>query len=228
MKLKSFFIRFIYGGEVLAKTNSPINGEIVVMEDLFGKREMKIGKVTQSGGLVKRLWREIFNFKFLILNQFLNSNFKCLILGLGCGNAAKIVSERFPDCKITGVEIDPKVIEIGKKYFGLNEIPNLEIVVTDAIEEITHPKYLIHNTKYNLILVDLYLGTQFPKEAESDEFLTNLKKILSDEGQIILNRLYYNQKLKAEADSFLQKIKGYFLKVKTRKAITNLLIFASN
>ncbi|PIS14367.1 hypothetical protein COT64_03050 [Candidatus Shapirobacteria bacterium CG09_land_8_20_14_0_10_39_12] len=227
MKLKSFFIRFIYGGEVLAKTNSPINGEIVVMEDLFGKREMKIGKVTQSGGLVKRLWREIFNFKFLILNQFLNSNFKCLILGLGCGNAAKIVSERFPDCKITGVEIDPEVIKIGKKYFQLGEIKNLEIVSTDAIKFV-NTEYKILNSKYNLILVDLYLGTQFPKEAESDEFLTNLKKILSDEGQIILNRLYYNQKLKAEADSFLQKIKGYFLKVKTRKAITNLLIFASN
>jgi len=42
--------------------------------------------------------------------------------------AAKIISEKFPNAKITGIEIDPMMVEIGKKYFGLEKIfnpPNL-------------------------------------------------------------------------------------------------------
>jgi len=228
MKLKSFLKRFFLGGEVLERVHTPKNGEVVVAEDLFGGKELRVGGVTQSGGLVKKLWEKIFNYKFEIFNQFLEAkNFRCLILGLGCGNAAKVVSKKWPKVRITGVEIDPVVVELGKKYFGLGEVLNLEIFVADAIKFIS-PKYKIHNTKYNLVLVDLYLGKDYPKEAESKEFLQGLKNILNKDGLVIINRLYYTSSFKKKAKSFLKKVKEIFSKVETKKAVTNLLIFASN
>jgi len=227
MKLKSFLKRFFLGAEVLEKVNSPVNGEISVVENLFGGKELRIGGLTQSGGLVEKLWEKIFNFKFLILNQFQSSNFKCLILGLGCGTAAKLTGERWPEAKITGVEIDPAVVEIGRKYFGLGEIKNLEIVIGDAVKVISEKKYVI-GKNFDLILVDLYLGKNYPKAAESKEFLRELKNILSEKGLVVINRLYYTPSYQKEAESFLLKVKEIFPNVKIKKAVTNLLVFASN
>ena len=227
MKLKSFLKRLFTFGETLEIVKSPINGEIKVVDDLFGDRSMIIGGVSQSGGLVTKLWetaiKNVPSFKFPVSS--------CLILGLGCGNAAKIVADKFPGCKIIGVEIDPKVVEIGKKYFRLGEVKNLKIITGDAIKYIenlnhhpliTNPKSLI--TKYDLIIVDLYLGQDFLTTAETKNFIHKTKSMLSKNGLIIFNRLYYGKK-KKETGKFSDYLKKYFNVVKTKKTVTNLLIY---
>ena len=223
MTLKSFLYKFFLGGKVIDKINSPINGEIKIIEDFFSRKEMVVDGICQSGGLVERLWK-------VALSTVQSSKFKvqsCLILGLGCGDAARLINEVWPKAQITGVEVDQKVVEIGKKYFGLGEVLNLEIFVADAIKFVD-TKYKIPNTRYNLILVDLYLGKDYPKEAESKEFLNGLKNVLNKDGLVIINRLYYTSSFKKKAKSFLKKVKEIFSKVETKKAVTNLLIFASN
>ena len=223
MTLKSFLYKFFLGGKVIDKINSPINGEIKIIEDFFSRKEMVVDGICQSGGLVERLWK-------VALSTVQSSKFKvqsCLILGLGCGDAARLINEVWPKAQITGVEVDQKVVEIGKKYFGLGEVLNLEIFVADAIKFVD-TKYKIPNTRYNLILVDLYLGKDYPKEAESKEFLNGLKNVLNKDGLVIINRLYYTSSFKKDAESFLKKVKEIFSKVETKKAVTNLLIFASN
>jgi spermidine synthase len=225
MKFKSFLRRFFLGNEVLEKIYSPINGEVAVVEDLFGKREMMIGRVAQSGGLAERLWEKISNDKFLIPNEFQNSNFQCLILGLGCGTVAQVMHEKFPLYEIMGVEIDPKVIELGKKYFGLGEIPNLKIVVGDAISLVQSSKFKVQS--FDLVVVDLYLGQEFPKEAESEDFLRSVGSLVNKDGLVLFNRLYYNRRHRKLADRFVEKLTTVFSLVKTKKLFTNLLISAS-
>lgn len=231
MKLKSFLKRFFLGGEVLERVHSGVNGEIVVAENLFDGKELRIGGVTQSGRLVERLWKtgmeEIYDRRDPVQD--------CLILGLGGGDAARLVAERWPGCKIVGVEIDPEIVNLGKKYFGLSGIKNMEVVIGDAIKIISDKQSLmlrnkkyVRSKEYDLILVDLYLGRDFPKEAESKEFLQGLKNILSEKGLVIINRLYYTSFFQKEAESFLLKVKEIFSKVETKKAVTNLLTFASN
>ena len=44
-------------GRVVFATSSPINGEIQVVEDIFGKRLVVEG-LTQSGGQVERIWKK--------------------------------------------------------------------------------------------------------------------------------------------------------------------------
>lgn len=229
MKLKSFLRKFFLVGEVLEKVYSPINGEILVVEDLFGRKQMKIGKVDQSGGLVEGLWRKISNSKFLISsenekqallisNKFQNP--KILILGLGCGTAAKILARKYSQAQIVGMEIDPKIVEIGKKYFGLGEIPNLKIRIADATG-------FVSRNRFDLIIVDLYVGQEFPKEAESDDFLDGLKGLLTRNGLVIFNRLNFNRKHQLAAVQFKQKLTKHFSYLRTREIAYNLLIFAS-
>lgn len=230
MKLKSFFRKFFLGGALVEKVNSPINGEVFIFEDFFG-RWMRIGGVSQSGGLVVEIWKkavgEILRYKDIKI-------LSVLILGLGCGNVARLVSEKWSGTKIVGIEIDPVVVEVGKKYFDLDRIENLEIVVGDAIQELKIPSFVPlggtsagrQNSKFNLILVDLYLGKQFPKEAEGKEFLENIKKQLKKDGILVFNRFYWGEYRK-QADDLYNKVKKLFPRVWFKKTYSNLLIFAS-
>jgi len=221
MKLSSLFKKIFLGGEVIEKTESPINGEILVIEKLSGERIMRIGGLDQSGREVEKIWRRVLETKSLKLKAK-----SCLILGLGCGTVADLIAKKWPEAQITGIEIDKEVIEIGKIYFNLGKIRNLSILNEDAIWWITSKLSLMSKQKYDLILVDLYKGQEFPPEAESDEFLEGLKKLLAEDGQIIFNRLNFGEH-REKSHEFLEKLKGSFPEVLTQKSEFNLLIFAS-
>jgi len=222
--MKSFLKKLFLGSITLETVNSPINGQIAVLEDLFGRREMVAGGVEQSGVLVKKIWEKVLNFKFLILRQRLPQNFKCLILGVGGGTLIQMIFKSFPQAEITGIEIDPQMINLGKKYFGLGEIPNLKIFLDDALEKIQDLEF----REYDLILVDLYCGQEFPAEAESEIFLKTLEKILTPRGVVIFNRLNYNRKHQQKTSSFAQKLAKVFPAVKEIKTEFNRLFLASS
>ena len=70
-----------------------------------------------------------------------------LVLGVAGGSIIKtLVDEINYKGKITGVEIDPKIIKIANTYFKLDEVKNLEIIIGDAFEFVLKTK-----TKYDLI-----------------------------------------------------------------------------
>jgi len=217
MKLKSLIKKIFFGGELIEEIESPINGKIQVLEQLSGKKFIRVGGITQSGGMVDKIWEKVLADLHCSLFNIHNS----LILGLGCGTVAELLAKKWPDIRITGIEIDPKMIEIGKKYFNLGKIPNLEIFKGDAISLVKNPKFIVHNSKFNLILVDFYLGQDFPVQAENERFLKNLKKILTKNGLIIFNRLNFG-KHKKNTTAFFKKLKSQFQKVKTIKTGFNL------
>ncbi|PJE67772.1 hypothetical protein COU95_00510 [Candidatus Shapirobacteria bacterium CG10_big_fil_rev_8_21_14_0_10_40_9] len=219
--MKKILQKFFRGYAVLEEVYSPINGKIQVLEDIFGKRRLVVGGLTQSGEAVEKVWRKtISNFQFPISN--------CLIMGLGAGSAAKVINKFFPEVKITGIEIDPEIIRLGKKYFGLAEIKNLEIKIADATLTINHKQSLLLRNQsliinhHDLILVDLYLGNQVPASAETDKFLQTVKKILVPDGIVIFNRLYYSKKV-TEVDNFEKKLRKIFPKIEAKKIETNKL-----
>lgn len=197
--------------QIVEKVNSPFNGEIQVIQYL-GETKIVVNNMLQSGGLVRLIWqkaiRKISNIKYPISNV--------LILGLGGGSTAQIIHDKFPKAKITGVEIDPEMIKLGKKYFGLSKIKNLTIINNDALKT---PRRL----RYNLILVDLYLGDQIPPKSESAFFLKNLSKILTKKGIIIFNRLFYGKNRKL-TENFIKKLDKIFPQIELVHAWSNLLV----
>ena len=72
-----------------------------------------------------------------------------LVLGVAGGSVIKtLVDEIQFKGKITGVEIDPEIIKVANKYFNLDEIQQLEIVIEDAFEFVLKTK-----KKYDLLLL---------------------------------------------------------------------------
>lgn len=214
MKLKNILEKFFNGLTVMETVDSRFNGIIKVDEDLFGHRRLSVGGITQSGKDVEKVWKEAIS-KLPNL-QIAN----CLILGLGAGNAAKTINKYFPKAKITGIEIDQEIIMLGKKYFGLSEISNLDIIISDAISFIIN--HSPSTMSYDLILVDLYLGDCFPEQAEESKFLESLGKVLKPDGTIIFNRLYYLNH-KEKTDKFEKRLQKVFTKIEAKISNYNKL-----
>ena len=197
---------------MLEEVNSPISG-LIQISRFFGRPKMVIGGLEQSGSFIKSIWKKglkkIHNSKFMIHSS--------LILGLGGGTAAKLVNQFWPEAKIVGIEIDPVIIGLAKKYFALGKISSLKIINADAAE------WVKRKEKFDLILVDVYLGDKVPKSCETKEFLKNIKKLISPGGFVIFNRLNYKEK-KKETEDFIKKLEKIFPQVSLIQTPSNLLI----
>lgn len=200
------------------EVKSSLSGSIKVVSFL-NKPRIIVKNMIQSGGMVKSIWKK--GLKKLVSY---NKNPKTvLILGLGGGTAANLINQTFPQAKIIGIELDPIMIKLAKKYFNLDEIKNLKIINGEATKEIKSSK--LKTKSFDLILVDLYIGDKVPFEAESPEFLKNLEKLISPRGMLIFNRLFY-QKHKKKTEDFINKLEKVFSRIELTRAFSNLLVFA--
>lgn len=164
--------------------HSSINGKISVVK-LFGAYSLTAGGCTQSGGLVRSIWEKALHW---IKKRRKMEAKSIAILGLGAGSVATVAHGLWPNASITGVELDPVMIELGIKYFGLGKIPHLTIVKSDAIHWILHRKKSWKN-RFNLIIIDLYIGNQVSRESRQDTFLEAVKNLLNTQGVVLVNHL---------------------------------------
>ena len=172
------------GQKVLEETQSKYNGEIKVINDLTWGKIIKAGELTQSGGIVAKIWQQALK-KVLKEKPIVK---KCLILGLGGGSAAKLTRQYWVTSQIVGVDIDERIVNLGKKYLGLGKV-DMHIEIMDA-EAFVIKNLKLKITNYDLIIVDLYNGDKFPEKFEKEEFAKNIKKLLNKKGIAVFNRLY--------------------------------------
>ncbi|MDP3888402.1 MAG: methyltransferase domain-containing protein [bacterium] len=219
----NFLRKFFLGYVVLEKTETSFNGKIEVRDNLFGGKTLVVGGLSQSGGKVEWLWKKALReLKNLVTDPPAGGLKNILILGLGAGSVAHLITNFCPEAKITGVEIDSEMIRLGKKYFKLDKNKNLEIKIADAFETINNQQLIINH--YDLVLVDIYVGDQVPERVESDTFL---KKIAELKSPVIFNRLYYGKK-KEKTEGFSQKLKKFFTKIEAKKIGVNKLFLCRN
>lgn len=197
----------MFGPKVIEEFESKYSGKIRVMQ-IFGYKYVSTGYWTQSGGIIKEVWAPVFK------KIHPQKNKSWLILGLATGTIAKMIRQQ---TVITGVEIDPVMIAIGKKYFGLNQIPNLKIVVIDA-------QKFKSRQPFDYVLVDLYCVDQLPQFVYSQKFLSSLSHL----GNIvIINHLYHSEDQKDNARKLVARLEKIFGKVELLRSLTNLLIICS-
>ena len=104
-----------------------------------------------------------------------------LLLGIGAGTIARLLKDKFPKVKITGVDNNSTLIMSATNEFGLNEI-GMEIVIEDGYEYVKKTK-----KRFDLIIVDMWNGYWFPIKSLSKEFIEDLKNILNDKGEVRIN-----------------------------------------
>lgn len=198
---------FMSGVKVLEQVESPINGKIQVVRSLGLGTYIQVDGLTQSGGVVSDVWRTVFK---KISHQSSTIN-HCLILGLGAGSAAKLVRKFWPKAKITGVEIDPIMVKLGKKYLKLDKV-GVDVVIEDAEKYVSATSSQLTANSFDLILVDLYIGYDVPVQFTQENFIKRILSLLTSEGIAVFNRLYFSEKRK-EAEKFGEKLEKIFSKV---------------
>lgn len=231
MQIISFLKKLFIGYTLIATSNSPINGRLTVYEDLFGRRWLKAGVLTESGGIMETIMDKAFKEVKKVRSQPVN---QALLLGLGAGTVIKRIRRYWPDVKIKAVDLDPIMFEIGKKYFNVENNPDIDLLVGDAITMVNdHHSTLWQNKQkhlmqYDLIVIDLYLETDFPiKKIQEKQFLGNLKSLLADKGMVVINRLYWGYH-RQDTNDINKTYSAYFPKCWVKRATaSNRLIFCN-
>ena len=104
------------------------------------------------------------------------------ILGNGAGTTARAYERYFPDTQIDGVEIDGELHEIGKRFFGLRERPQLSLITEDA-----RPFLRSSDGGYDAIFVDAYHQPYIPFYMATSEFFELARERLAPGGVVIVN-----------------------------------------
>ena len=205
-----YIIDPMFGTKILGEKKSKFNGNLRVVNSFGLGTYIQSDGLTQSGGVVEGIWKQTLKK----VHRSLSNIESVLILGLGGGTVAKLILKEFPDAKIKGVDIDPLIIGLGKKYLGLNE-NDIDIKIQDAAKPVSG--------KFDLVVVDLYKGDEFPGKFEDEKFL----RILGKNKFVIINRLYYREK-KVLAEEFGKKLKKVFKRVEYFYPEANMMFFCYN
>ena len=77
---------------------------------------------------------------------------RILVLGLGGGSAARLARLLAPRARIVGVEIDPEIVALARRWFGLGEL-GLEVVQEDASHFLDRCR-----ERFDAVLEDVFIG----------------------------------------------------------------------
>jgi spermidine synthase len=103
------------------------------------------------------------------------------IVGLAAGTTARQMTAVYGDIPIDGYEIDPEIVEVGQKYFGMT-MPNLNVEIGDGrlnLEQSPHT--------YDIIAVDAYRPPYIPPHMTTQEFFQIAASHLTEDGVLTLN-----------------------------------------
>jgi predicted membrane-bound spermidine synthase len=103
------------------------------------------------------------------------------LVGLAGGTIAKQYSAFFGEIPIDGWEIDPAIIEVGRKYFDMTE-SNLNAIAADGRYGIQHSDHL-----YSIIGIDAYRLPYIPWHLTTKEFFQEVRDHLTTNGVVAIN-----------------------------------------
>jgi spermidine synthase len=104
------------------------------------------------------------------------------MLGNAAGTAARAYARYYPQARIDGVELDPAVSDVGRRYFEMEEIPRLEVHDMDARSFLRQT-----DERYDVIIVDAYRPPYVPFYLATEEFFELVRERLTPAGVVALN-----------------------------------------
>ena len=122
--------------------------------------------------------------EYLLMAPYFNAGFtpdklrRIAIIGLAGGTLARQYTAAYGPIPIDGVEIDPAIVEVGRKYFGMNE-SNLHVYSGDG-------RTFMRTTAqtYDVVMVDAFQQPYMPFHLTTIEFLQEIKAHLSPTGVV--------------------------------------------
>jgi spermidine synthase len=158
---------------------------IRVVSDGRGGRELELneGVVSHSAWrpdtvLTGRYWD-----LFLMLPPLLpRAPRSMLVIGNAGGTIGRAYGRFYPAVVIDGVEIDPELNEVARRWFGAGDNPRMHLIAADG-----RPYLELTKKRYDLIVVDAYRQPYVPFYLATSEFFRLARSHLRPGGAIALN-----------------------------------------
>jgi len=158
---------------------------IQVVEKPDGRRLLRLNE----GVAVHSVWRPDTVLTggvwdaFLALPPLLDRPLRSVaILGNAAGTTARALGVFYPRARVDGVELDPAVSRVGREWFGMDDIPNLDVHDADA-----RPFLRRTDERYDLIVIDAYHQPYVPFYLATREFFRLARERLEPGGVLALN-----------------------------------------
>jgi predicted membrane-bound spermidine synthase len=103
------------------------------------------------------------------------------IVGLAAGTTARQATAVYGPIPIDGYELDPKIVDIGRRYFE-EDLPNLTVHIGDGRWNLQQSPF-----RYDIIAVDAYRPPYIPPHMTTQEFFQICYDHLTDTGSIGIN-----------------------------------------
>jgi spermidine synthase len=126
-------------------------------------------------------WDQFLVGPYLYANRKPSDVQRVAIVGLAAGTAARQMTAVYGNIPIDGFELDPEIVEVGRKYFDMN-MPNLNVIIGDGRLNLERS-----DQRYDIIAVDAYRPPYIPPHMTTREFFEICASHLADDGVLTLN-----------------------------------------
>jgi spermidine synthase len=170
------------GYKVLYRKESAYHSLAVVEDEV--SRYLRFDSSFQSGMKIGKPFETEFAYApmFHLPFAYRRNIRDLLFIGLGGGSSPKRLWRDFPDLRIQAVEIDPEVVNVAYRFFGLPRDPRLAVEADDG------RRYLARtNERWDVIAVDAYYSDAIPFHLTTFEFLQLVRERLNPGGILIAN-----------------------------------------
>ena len=107
---------------------------------------------------------------------------RLLVIGLAGGTIPTLYARAFGPIPMVGVELDPAIIEVAYRYFGLGDLPSLRAVAMDGRLYLT-----LSDEQFDVIAVDAYRPPYIPFHLATVEFFRLADARLTPNGVVAVN-----------------------------------------
>jgi spermidine synthase len=196
-KLAAAMIFFAFSSLLMAAMDVP-NSKIVYAHDGVYEK-LTIFDATHRGHPARFLLQDtsnsaaiyldsdelVFDYSkfFILYDMFTPKVDRVLVMGSGAWSLPKAYLKQLPNAKVDTSEIEPSLVDLSKKYFGLKDDPRLTNYTADG-------RRMLHDTKnhYDVIFSDVYHSMySIPAHITTVEFMELARDRLNPDGVFIAN-----------------------------------------
>jgi len=107
---------------------------------------------------------------------------RLMMMGLGGGSISNYLFERFPNLEIDAVDIDPEVVRLARRWFGVPNDPRYRTHVADG-------RLFVESSlqRWDMLMLDAFRGVFVPYHLKTLEFYQACREHLAPQGVVVAN-----------------------------------------
>jgi spermidine synthase len=154
---------------------------------------------------------------------FTEGRSRALVVGLGGGAFPLLLRRCLPRMVVDVVEINPVVVDVAQRFFGVRENERLHITVEDGAEFMKR-----EGPRYDFILLDAFSDKGIPEHLRKSAFFEDVLRRLAPGGAAVLNIALGVRERKARLRDIFLQVFEECARLRGTSDTTNLLLVGTS